>query len=81
MKALIEQLILWDPNVKTKHRKQDAVMALWFAELKAREVLSSARRGEQWFMENPFTSQRDRDRRSVIPLDEYAATGGRMSFL
>ena len=56
-------------------------MALWFAELKAREVLSSARRGEQWFMENPFTSQRDRDRRSVIPLDEYAATGGRMSFL
>lgn len=81
VKALIEQLVLWDPNVKTKHRKQDAVMALWFAELKAREVLSSARRGEQWFMENPFTSQRDRDRRSVIPLDEYAATGGRMSFL
>ena len=76
VKALIEQLILWDPNVKTKHRKQDAVMALWFAELKAREVLSTARRGEQWFMENQFTSQRDRDKRLVIPLDEYAALGG-----
>lgn len=81
VKSLIEQLILWDPNVKTKHRKQDAVMALWFAELRAREVLAAADKGEQWFYSSPFTSQRDADKRLVIPLDEYAAVGGGMSFI
>lgn len=81
VKALIEQLVVWDPNVKPKHRKCDAVMALWFAELRAREILSVASRGEQWYSDNPFTSQRDRDRRMVIPLDELAQLGGEVAFM
>lgn len=80
VKQLVEQLVVWDPTVKTKHLKQDAVMALWFAELRAREVLSVASRNEQWFTDNPFSSQRDRNKRMVIPLDEYSQSG-RVNFI
>lgn len=81
VKALIEQLVVWDPNVKPKHRKQDAVMALWFAEIRAREVLSVASRGEQWFGSNPFTSTRDSEKRMVIALDEMAQLGRETAFI
>ncbi len=81
IKMLVDQLILWDPNVKTKHLKQDTVMALWFAELRAREILSTASRGEQWFAANPFTSRRDSEKRFVIPLDEMTQMGREFAYL
>ena len=81
-KSLIEQLVVWDPLVKPKNRKCDAVMALWFAELRAREVVSRSVAGEQWYSTSQFMSVRDTDKRMVIDLDEQFASGGsRMSYL
>jgi hypothetical protein len=40
VKSLVEQLITWQPEaVRGKHTKTDLVMALWFAEIRAREIL------------------------------------------
>ncbi|GAA2732860.1 hypothetical protein [Actinocorallia aurantiaca] len=42
MKALVEQLVTWRPGVKGSKLVQDLPMALWFAELQAREVMDQA---------------------------------------
>lgn len=42
VKALIEQLKTWEPEV-SKHHPTDCVMALWFAEIAAREFLQGRR--------------------------------------
>lgn len=68
---LCEQLIVWDVNVKPKYRKQDAVMALWFAELRAREMLERGYSNDSFFMDGMFTSGRDRSTRGVIDLNEW----------
>jgi len=39
MKALVEQLVTWRPGVPGSKLVQDLPMALWFAELKVREVM------------------------------------------
>lgn len=39
VKGLVEQLVTWRPGVKGSKLVQDLPMALWFAELKAREVM------------------------------------------
>lgn len=70
VRMLVEQLVTWSPTVKTKHRKQDTLMALWFAELTARRVISSTQRFNKWHMPNAMLSQRDRDRQMVVNLDE-----------
>jgi hypothetical protein len=41
MKALVEQLVTWRPGVKGSKLVQDLPMALWFAELKVREVMDT----------------------------------------
>lgn len=68
---LVEQLVAWSPLVKTKNRKQDAVMALWFCELAARRVLSNSKRFGGHFAPNKNLSERDRARQMVINIDEY----------
>lgn len=81
VKVLVEQLSVWSPLVKTKHRKQDTVMALWFAELRAREVLLSGERRTQWFGSSSFLSPRDADRRMVVTLDDWANAGSPVQYL
>lgn len=72
IKSLIEQLVTWVPNKRGSKLKQDAVMAMWFCETRAREVIMSAS-SDQWFTAGGgFTSQRDMERRQVIALDEWA---------
>lgn len=39
IKMLIDQLIAWQPGVRGKNLKMDGPMALWFAEIRAREIL------------------------------------------
>lgn len=73
-KLLVEELISWSPTVKTKHRRQDCVMALWFAELRAREVVTTGRGQRASFWKNDFLSERDRARQMVVNLDEYFAS-------
>lgn len=73
VKTLIEQLSVWSPLVKTKHRKQDAVMALWFAELRAREVLTQRASASMWFGSSGFVSERDLEARMIVELDDWVS--------
>lgn len=72
VRMLVEQLVSWSPAVKTKHRKQDTVMALWFAELSARRILANSRKHQTWHMPNGMLSERDKTRQVVVNLDEWA---------
>lgn len=74
VKILIEELVSWNPELPTAKRKQDTVMALWFCETRAREIVQTTRRGSNFHMRNnPFLSERDKGRRVVINLNEYMA--------
>jgi len=67
IKALIEQLITWAPKTKNK---QDMVMALWFAEVAAREQVNTRGLGGKSHVPNGFLSPERAARRVVIDLNE-----------
>jgi len=64
VKALIEQLVTWFPQTKAK---QDTVMALWFAETRARELVNDIE--TVFHLSNEYQSPRDRDKQHTIDLD------------
>lgn len=66
VKALIEQLITWSPTTKGK---TDMVMALWFCEIRAREVINNGQHTTH-HMKNPFLSRAEKAKRVVINLDD-----------
>jgi hypothetical protein len=69
VKALIEQLITWQPGIRGRDLVQDGTMALWFAELRARAATNSQGRSgkRQNFVENSYLSRGDKRRRLVVP--------------
>jgi hypothetical protein len=69
IKALIEQLITWSPNTKGK---TDMVMALWFCEIRAREMLNQGIHATH-HMKNPFLSRYEQGKRMVVNIDELLA--------
>jgi hypothetical protein len=75
LKALVEQLITWQPGVRGNKLKMDGPMALWFAELRAREMLHVGK-NIQHFTKNPYASKRDRASRVVVPLADYGSYTG-----
>jgi hypothetical protein len=66
IKALVEQLVTWSPDTKGK---TDIVMALWFCEIKAREILTRGQYGKT-HLSNPFLSRAERSKRTVVNIDE-----------
>ena len=72
VKKMIDQLVSWQPGKRGKQLKMDAVMALWFCEIVARESLHKAQ-GISNFMPNEFASVNDIESRYVVNLDELAA--------
>ena len=72
LKALVEQLITWQPGKLGKQQKMDGPMALWFWELRIREVLNIGRT-TQHFTKNPYASRRDTANRVVVPMADYGA--------
>ncbi|MFF6988371.1 hypothetical protein [Streptomyces sp. NPDC010273] len=65
VRALIEQLCSWFPETKGL---TDTVMALWFAEIRCRELMVSDFSG--WHSQtSEFTSGRDRAGQMVVDLD------------
>ena len=66
VKALIEQLITWSPTTKGK---TDMVMALWFCEIKARELLNYGQYSHH-HMKNPFLSNYEKSKRIVVNIDD-----------
>lgn len=73
VKALIEQLTTWEPQAPGSRSKKkiDCVMALWFAEIRARELMMDVAENE-FHIDTEWTSERDRTKQIVIDLD-YAA--------
>lgn len=80
IQQLIEQLITWQPGRLGRQLRQDGPMALWFAELRAREVLYTGAGRLNMFMLNRYRSRGQSARQMVVPQDAYqemvAANGG-----
>ena len=70
VKKLVDELVSWSADVPTKRRQQDTIMAMWFCELRAREVISTSKRKTHHAKPSGFLSQRDLDRRFTVNLDE-----------
>jgi hypothetical protein len=73
VKKLIEQLVTWQPGKQGKQLKMDAVMALWFCEIVARETLLASTNVPN-FLANEFATRADTESRYIINLDDLAAT-------
>jgi hypothetical protein len=69
VKALVEQLVTWFPQSKAK---QDTVMALWFAETRARELVNDIETA--FHLNNPYQSERDRAKQVTVDLDYLSQT-------
>jgi hypothetical protein len=67
IKALIQQLITWKPDTKGK---TDCVMALWFCELRAREVIGTTRMGQS-HLPNKWATERQMNTRYIVNLNDY----------
>lgn len=64
VKALVEQLTTWFPQTKAK---QDTVMALWFAETRARELVNDIE--SVFHVNNAYQSENDKRKQVTIDLD------------
>lgn len=69
VKKLIEQLVTWAPKTKNK---TDLVMALWFADLRARELVihRDGRYGKS-HLDNKYLTQYRASQRRVISIADY----------
>lgn len=66
VRALVEQLCAWFPETKGL---TDAVMALWFAEIRCRELMFGGL-DQGWHMQtSEFTSERDMAGQMVVDMD------------
>jgi hypothetical protein len=73
IKQLVEQLIVWSPE---SDAKDDLVMALWFAEIRAREVCQASSldgSGPQGYQRNRWLSRRGRQNQVTVNLNDLAA--------
>ena len=68
VKSLIEQLVTWQPN-PPKGQKTDIVMALWFAELRALELVNRSAR-KTYFRNSPFMTRQDITDRTLISAQD-----------
>ena len=69
VKALIQQLMTWKPNTRGK---TDCVMALWFAVLRARELMQQGSRISMYANNRWATRAQNRNRFSVNLDEAYA---------
>jgi len=68
IKALINQLITWKPGTRNP---TDVVMALWFCEIKAKEMLRTSAQST-YHTSSRFVTQLQASRQSVVNLDDLA---------
>lgn len=72
VQALVEELLTWYPTPGQKQMpKQDCLMALWFAELRARTI------ADEWdqttHLKSSFRTPLDEERQVTIDIDAYLA--------
>lgn len=70
VQAIREQLVSWFPATKGK---TDCVMALWFAEIRARQIVAENDLATHWDYGSKLRTERDRARQGDIELDMFAA--------
>jgi hypothetical protein len=75
IKALIEQLITWQPGKKGKDLKMDLPMALWFAELRARLMVDQHTMKSNQHRSNRWTPRARQRMKQVVYLDDYLTDG------
>lgn len=68
VKALVEQLTTWFPETSGK---TDVVMALWFAEIRCRELYNQE--WDSFHVKNPYVSRRDAEDQVTIDIDMIMA--------
>lgn len=73
IKALIEQLITWQPGKSGKELKMDFPMSLWFAETKAREVVHSAVTKSTNHRASKYMPRYRKESQMCVNLDEFMA--------
>lgn len=67
VKALTEQLVTWQPGKLGKQLRMDGPMALWFAETRARTLITGGDAPPTQFLENRYLSRRAKSERYVLP--------------
>ena len=67
IKSLIQQLITWTPETRGK---TDCVMALWFCEIRAKEILSNGN-FNQSHIPNKWATRKQRETRYIVDVNEY----------
>lgn len=67
IKALIQQLITWRPETKGP---TDCVMALWFCELRAREIITNSRISQSYYA-NRWATPRQLENRYLVNVNDY----------
>lgn len=77
IKQLIEQLVTWRPSRPGDEYKgkTDLVMALWFAEIRARALVQKKSQSSS-FMRNRYLPASHRSRQFTVPASEFALQGG-----
>lgn len=68
VKTLIEELLTWVPGTRGSKLRQDGPMALWFFELRARQILGFGDRPAQTHMRVPFMSRGRGAQRATAPF-------------
>ena len=71
VKSLINQLITWSPGVK-KTQATDCVMALWFCEIRVKELIQQMGFAQSHNY-NKYATRAGIRQRGVVNLDELAA--------
>lgn len=71
VKSLINQLITWAPNVK-KSQATDCVMALWFCEIRVKELIQQMGFAQS-HSNNRYATKAGIRQRGVVNLDQLAA--------
>lgn len=76
IKVLVEELIAWDPELETRKRKQDCLMALWVAETRARDLIVGDNGRRPFQPKSGFLSERDQAKRFTVRLSDLAQAQG-----
>jgi len=76
VRSLIEQLVVWQPQ-PPKGVKTDIVMALWFTELRAQQLIMRGQNAQN-FVDNEFTTSEDRKARFLQNSDQVETKASRL---
>lgn len=72
IRSMIDQLVIWEPHIGVKTKdKSDIVMALWFCELRALELVNK-QATNTLFHNTSFTTRGDKRNRFVVQAEDFA---------